>query len=377
MAERILLVDDEQAIWDSFIKVLGNAVEIDTAASAEEGLEALEKGIPYSVIIADLRLPGMNGIELLAKASEICPDTSRIMISGYADLESTLDAINQGHIFRFVTKPLTFDTIQNIVKAGIRQHTLVTAERELLEKTLSGGVKTLIDILSLVNPQGFSRGSRLRRHVHRIVLKLGLSDLWQFEMAAMLCQIGSIVLTPELLNKVETGAALTNSELEAVESQSRVAHTLLMNIPRLESVAQIIAAIPAPFKRKTQGSNLRAEDPHALGGHILQVAMEFDRLLGQDLSSEQALADLTRRKVTTIPEIVDALREEQTSEDRLPTKAVMVNNLAPEMILDEDVVSKDGLLLAPKGQEVTPALIQRLRSFSNQSGIVEPIRVID
>jgi hypothetical protein len=299
------------------------------------------------------------------------------MISGYADLESALDAINQGHIFRFVTKPLTVDTIQNIVEAGIRQYALVTAERELLEKTLSGGVKTLIDILSLINPQGFSRGSRIRRHVRRIVLKLGLSDLWQFEMAAMLCQIGSIVLTPELLNKVETGAPLTNSELETVNSQSRVAHTLLMNIPRLESVAQIIAAVPSPFKRKTQGSNLRAEDPHTLGGHILQVTMEFDRLLGLELSPEQAIADLARRKVTSIPEILDALREGEISEDRLPTKAVMVNNLTPEMILDEDVVSKDGLLLAPKGQEVTPALIQRLRSFSIQTGIVEPIRVID
>ena len=337
----------------------------------------MEKGIPYSVIIADLRLPEMNGIELLAKALEICPDTTRIMISGYADLESALDAVNQGHIFRFVTKPLTTETIQNLVKAGTRQHALVTAERELLEKTLSGGVKTLIDILSLINPQGFSRGSRIRRHVRRIVLKLGLSDLWQFEMAAMLCQIGSIILTPELIKKVETGAPLTNSEQETVNSQSRVAHTLLMNIPRLESVAQIIEAVPSPFKRKTQGSSLRAEAPHALGGHILQVAMEFDRLLGLDFTPEKAVADLARRKVTSIPEILEALREGETPEDQIPAKAVMVNGLAPEMILDEDVVSKDGLLLAPKGQEVTPALIQRLRSFSNQMGIVEPIRVID
>src|SRR4030042_1602116 len=104
------------------------------------GLEKVAKGASYAVIVSDLRMPGMDGIHFLARARELVPDSVRIMLTGFADLQTAVDAVNPGHIFRFPTKPCEPQVLEIALEMGVSQYRLVMAEKELLEETLRGSI---------------------------------------------------------------------------------------------------------------------------------------------------------------------------------------------------------------------------------------------
>ena len=105
MTTRVLCVDDDSNILLGYQRALRKQFQIEVALGGAEGLAAVRNRGPYAVIVADMRMPDMNGVELLAQVREIAPDTVRMMLTGNADQQTALVAVNQGHIFRFMTKP--------------------------------------------------------------------------------------------------------------------------------------------------------------------------------------------------------------------------------------------------------------------------------
>lgn len=374
--DKVLLVDDEPNVLNGYRRQLRERVEIETAIGGSEGLNALESGGPYAVVISDYKMPGMDGIEFLAKVKQLAPDTVRIMLTGHADLQLATNAVNQGHIFRFLKKPCPADNLLQTIQAGISQYHLITAEHELLEKTLSGSVKVLMEILSLANPTAFSRASKIKRYVRHIANWLELPDVWEFELAALLSQIGCITLPPDLLSKVYTRATLTSDETKMYSEYPEIGGNLLENIPRLETVAGMIKALQQPFKRSTGGENIQEEDRVSLGGFLLKVALEFDRLLASDVSMRSVLKRLPQHIGMEVPQVIDALTSLETETVRKIVKSVRVSELDQSMIFDEDVYATDGTLLVPKGEEVTLPIIRRLRNFIKGIGVVQPFCVI-
>ncbi len=136
MNNNILFVDDEANILDGYKRHLRKQFRIETALGGEQGLAAVVNQGPYAVIISDLRMPGMDGIQFLSRVREISPDSVRMMLTGHADLENAMEAINKGNIFRFLTKPCMPAVLALVLEAGIEQYRLVMSEKELLEKTL-------------------------------------------------------------------------------------------------------------------------------------------------------------------------------------------------------------------------------------------------
>ena len=149
--QTVLFVDDEPAILDTYQRLLHRDFEIEIAVGGPLALRMLELRGPYAVIVSDSRMPDMSGIELLGRVRTIAPDTVRMMLTGYADVETAIDAVNEGSVFRFLTKPAK-ETLTKAVAAGLAQYRLIVAEKELLERTLSGTIKVLTEVLSLVNP---------------------------------------------------------------------------------------------------------------------------------------------------------------------------------------------------------------------------------
>ncbi|MDG1050386.1 MAG: response regulator, partial [Planctomycetota bacterium] len=191
---RILVVDDEQSLLDGIRRVHRKSYEIKVACGARAGLDALEHDGPFAVVICDYQMPQMNGAEFLEHAQELAPGTVRLMLSGNADLDAAIDAVNQGHIFRFLTKPCPPQTFRTAVDAGLEQFALYEAERHLLEETVRGSIEVLVGVLALSSPETFGRSSRVRHYVRQVVLGLGLADPWRFETAALLSQIGHIAV---------------------------------------------------------------------------------------------------------------------------------------------------------------------------------------
>lgn len=290
MTERILCVDDDPNILHGYQRALQKRFCIEAALGAEEGLAAVVNHGPYAVVVADMRMPGMNGIQLLAKVKQHAPETVRMMLTGNADLQTAIQAVNDGCVFRFMSKPCPVEAFANALEAGVTQYRLVIGERELLSMTLRGSVKLLTDVLSLVNPTAFGRTSRVRGLVSAICRELKTDRLWVIEIAAMLCQIGYVAVPEKTLSKVYNRQPLSEAEAKALGAHAEVGRTLLANIPRLEEVADIIASQDRHYGNRLRGVGARDNEDVPLGSRILKVALDFDTLVSGGISNELALA---------------------------------------------------------------------------------------
>ena len=172
MKPRVLFVDDDPDILNGFKRQLHTRFDVDIALGGEEGLSAVGSRGPYAVIVADMGMPDMDGIQFLGQVKKSAPETVRIMLTGHSDAQTAIDAVNQGNIFRFLTKPCMHYVLVDILNAGVEQYHLVMAEKELLEKTLKGSLKVLTGVLSVVNPSAFGRASRVQRVVRDLVAVL-------------------------------------------------------------------------------------------------------------------------------------------------------------------------------------------------------------
>jgi len=376
MTGRILFVDDEERILSAYQRQLRKKFELDTARGGEEGLALIKENGPYAVAVSDLRMPGMDGIQFLRRVRETCPDTVRLMLTGHADLTAAMAAVNEGNIFRFLTKPAPPDALAAVLKAALNQYRLVTAERELLEKTLHGSVKVLTEVLSLTNPMAFSKASRLKRYVSHIADELQLPDAWQFEVAAMLSQVGCVTLAPETLQKAYVGEELSQEEEKTFAAHPEVARELLARIPRLEPVARMIAGQRDPSRAGETVADADERKIVVLGAQVLKIALEFDRLITRGLSQESAVAQLRKNSPESELTIIAALQNLDLTPAGMTARTVSASELETGMIFDEDVWSRRKTLLIASGQEVTFPVLKRLLTYARGVGIVEPIKVL-
>lgn len=374
MMSRLLFVDDDPRILTGLRREFENDFEVLTAQGGPAGLEVLGDDGPFELVMSDLRMPKMDGIEFLSQAREISPDTTRIMLTGNADLQAAMDAVNQGHIFRFLTKPCPPEVLRMTIVAGVEQHRLITAERELLENTLNRSIEVLSDILSLVNPLAFSRAERIRFLVRHIVTKLEIPNAWQYELAAMLSQIGCVTLPPDVLEKAFVNEELSEKDEAMYLSHPLVAGRLLSKIPRLELIAKMVAA-----QRTKPGGpqvlQLVETRPDVLGGQILRTASEYDRLLRTGRSAQSALVALLNSADGYDPDLIEALTGVEVQEAEYVTKSVQIEDLDTTMIIDDMVTTSDGRLLVAKDMPISYALLERLRNYGHNGLIHGSIKV--
>ena len=376
MDDKILFVDDDSNLLEGYARKLRKRFPISTALGGREGLAIAEGEGPFAVIISDMQMPEMNGIEFLTAVKKHHGDAVRVMITGNADLQTAAQAVNEGNIFRFLTKPCAYETLVATLEAAVEQYHLVIAERELLENTLRASVNVLTEILSLVNPIAFSQSSRIRNYVKHIAGEMNLPKLWQYDMAAMLSQIGGVTLPPLILQKVHRSRELSFVENKMYTSHPKVGAKLLASIPRMEQVASMIEGQQEDFPGQAALDGLDVEEiPVALGSQLLRIALDFDRLVIRGLAPDAALSALRKRENKYNPRLLDYLETFEGEQVEAEEKEVTLEELEIGMITDEHIRSKKGAMLVPRGHEVTYTVMERLRNFSHGGGIREPFRV--
>ena len=376
MNDAILCVDDDPNILEGFRRQLRKDFQVETALGPEEGLKILTMHGPFAVVVSDLQMPGMNGIQFLCRARDQASDTVRILLTGNADLQAAIDAINQGQIFRFLTKPCSPELLMSTLKAGLVQYRLLTAERELLEQTLSGSIKVLCDVLSLVNPEAFGRSSRITRYVEAIAEHVHVTELWSAKTAAMLSQIGCVILPETVLKKVYCGDTLTPEETQLYNQHPFVAADLIARIPRMKRVAEIIRFQDKYYGGHGTQSDDRKGNEIPLEARILKVALDFDALESAGKTKTEAYAELEKRKGYYDPTVIHALKSAFTPNVKYKARATVVTDLRMGMILGEDIKSVKDVLLASKGQEVNESILLRLENFRKTVGVKEPFTVL-
>src|SRR4030042_5326384 len=131
---RVLFVDDEENIRRSIKRLfMEESYEILTANSGEEALKLLKDHQNIGLIVSDQRMPGMQGVDLLKQATDLSPDTLRIMLTGYTDINAAIEAINKGGAYQYITKPWKDDELIQIVRDGVYRYSLIRENKRLTE----------------------------------------------------------------------------------------------------------------------------------------------------------------------------------------------------------------------------------------------------
>jgi len=376
MKPRILLVDDEPNVLSALRRQLRDLYEVDVQSAPAEALKQLNRSKPYAAAVSDYRMPGMNGIEFLNELKKLSPDTTRLMLTGYADLDNAIRAVNDGNVFRFLTKPCERDNLLQNVADAVRQYELVTAKRVLLEKTLKGSVDLLSEITAMVNPQAGERINRVRRSVRYFAEQKGLKDLWRYDIAAMLCQLGTLILPPGTLETLESGGELTPEQKQMWEMHPVIAQSLVTKLPRLKSIADMIAYQLKGFDGSgTPRDNLKEEEI-PLGGRILRIALDYDMARQREENPQKAFLSMEDSIDEYDPELMYYLEGMLGVEARYAIRTVPLKELAPGMVLHENVVSKQGALLVRKSLELDKDKIDRMHMFAEKVGIPETFTVL-
>ena len=367
---RVLYVDDEENVLLAVKRHQRKSFDLHTCAVAHEALERIRGGESFAVVVSDLRMPRMDGVEFLKAVQGAMPDATRIMVTGNADLESAKRAVNDGHVYRFLTKPCEPELLREAIHSGVRIYELVVAERDLLERTLRGAVEVLTQTLSLSNPEAFGRASRIRRHVVGLVRRLALENPWQYEVAAMLSQLGAITVPPDVTRKAYRGQQLSIEEATMLAQSPSVASRLLRAIPRLEDVAEMVRLQNAPCRGGSE------EPP--LGARILRVALDFDAQILRGTSSTDAVKVLRQAADGTYdPTVLVAADELMLADGSREERTIALRDLRVGMIVADPLTTEEGLLVVAAGHEVTESLLERLHNWTRSSihRVREPFRV--
>ena len=380
MKEWILFVDDDPHILEAYQRKLQHVLHVRTAQGPHVGLRELREKGPFAVVVADMNMPLMNGIEFLKQVRELCPDTVRMMLTGNSDIRVAMDAVNEGSVFRFLTKPCPSKLMGDSLIAAIGQYRLVTAEKELLEGTLRGVCELLTEILSWVNPQAFGRTMQLRNAALSIAGKLGIKDLWEIGLAATLSQLGIMTIPQEILSKMAGGTPLTDEESRTLESVPAVGRDLIEQIPRLDKVAKIVLYQKKRFNGEGFPADNVKEKEIPLGARILKVADDFYELRANGLSRPDCIKEMSERDGWYDPAILSAL-EHETIAFTLPKSAskvvaIPLRDLRVGLTLGAPIETATGRKLIDAGTSISDALLILLRKHAETNAIREPIEVI-
>ena len=297
MNEKILCVDDEPEILQGFARTLGRKYTLECAVGGVEALALMASTGPYAVVVSDMHMPGLDGIAFLTKAKALAPDTIRIMLTG-AHEKTAVQAVNQAHVFRFLSKPCSPEALELAVESALGQHRLIMAERALLSNTLTAAIKIFVDVLATVRPVAFGRTNRVREIVRRLAKDMIPNQLWRAELAAMLSQMGCLKIPEGVLANAYQRKWLPKNQLDEYEQHPVEGSQLVASVPRLEDVAQIILQQNKSFDGTGFPNDGISGEAIPIEARILKVALDFDSLLHSGVSAAQALTEMGKSQGT-------------------------------------------------------------------------------
>ncbi|MGD0090378.1 MAG: HD domain-containing phosphohydrolase [Planctomycetota bacterium] len=352
----------------------------DPAPAGEHGPGTLNREGRFAVVVSDMRMPNMNGIQFLAKVKERAPDAVRVMLTGHADLATAVEAVNEDNIFRFLVKPCSPESLLRAIADAVRQYQLIVAERELLEKTLNGSINVLTEILSIVEPQSFDHAQRLCAHLHTFARTVAIPNSWQLEMAAMLADIGFVTIPQEVIVKARQGARLKDVERRMLDRVPEIGRNLLAHVPRLEGVAALVLYQNKHF----DGSGFPRDELQGaaipLGARILKLLSDLVQLEDNGVPMPEALKELDGRLGWYDPALLASVHacfasQAEALVQRRPPMPVSVRNLHLGQILQSDVLTAKGTLLISAGHLLSETLLERIRNFSRLVGVQGPVYI--
>lgn len=366
MSPKILVVNDDAALLEGLQRILSKQFKIAVALSGAEALQRIGTEGPFALVVADLQMPDMSGLDFLREVQARAPESIRIMLTGDADQKTAVDAVKDGRVFRVLTKPYSAEALVPVLEAGLEQYHVRQIERDLLTKTLGGALKVLSEILSQQDPDTFERGQRLRASLREYGMYTRSPISWELEMAATLHALGRVTVPPAVLEKFRHHEPLTLAEGELIQQIPELGARLLQGIPKLEGVVAIIRYQQKRFDGTGYPADALAGREIPFGARLLKIFSDLAELESTGHSSRRAWKALRQRAGWYDPELfarVERYRAAKQASANATLQEVPVEQLSPGDVLVQDLTTGDGRVLLAASSELTPMLHARLRNF--------------
>jgi response regulator RpfG family c-di-GMP phosphodiesterase len=377
MSERILVVDDDPTLLRGCQRALRGRFEIEVAGSGEEALVATQDRGPFAVVLSDMRMPGIDGVRFLEQVARVAPDTVRMMLTGHADTAVAMAAVNEGNVFRFLTKPCATEDLVRALQAGVQQYRLVRAERDLLEDTLRGAIRVCSEILATLDSETYGRAQRVQEAARQVGKTLGVDDLWRLEVAALLARIGWACVPPDVVLR-QRREALQDGDQAILERIPQTGHDLLAKIPRLQEVARTVRYAEKNFDGSGFPADELAGAAIPLHARILRVCVDLIDLEAKNQTRYRALALLGGRTGRYDPAVLEAARSGLAPPPNTAVGTGLEVDFAELQIGDvllSNVETESGVLVVQAGAMLTGPLLLRIRNFVDRNPLRLPIRV--
>ena len=361
MNNKILCVDDEESILKGFQLNLRKDFELHLASNGVEGLEVFDREQGFALVLSDMRMPQMDGATMLSEIKKRDPEVVTVLLTGHTDFESAMSAVNEGSIFRMLSKPCPPEMLIRVLNDGLAQHDLIKSKRILLDQTLRGAVDALAQSLSTAKPLFFGRAQRVRRIANELAEMIKLEDSWRVDIASIFSQLAYISLPESVSEDVYYKKDLTSSVKEMVRKFPDDTQKLIEKIPGLEEVGEILEKLAIQHRFETEdGSGIRK------AASILRVALDFDYYEEQGHDRSLIVQTLKSRKEEYDPEVTECLSQLLVvAEQKYRLEEILIRKLEIGMRLAQELRLSDGLLVASSGTDVDRQLLRVIRNYSS------------
>jgi response regulator RpfG family c-di-GMP phosphodiesterase len=392
---RVLYVDDEQALLSTFTSMMRKEqAETHVLQDSSQIENTLTAEGPFAVVLSDQRMPGLDGVGVLEAVSRIHPGTVRIMVTGYADHEDTLRAINVGGVSHYVAKPWKDDDFRALIAGSVSRFNLVQENRflmdelaaknialsEVLDGTVSETVRMLGDLVEYVNPEAAARGLRIRqlgKAILEMMPEYGAEERWNAARAIDLCFLGVAVLPPWIqisLNKQGLGSL---NRFPEAKDHHLLAAGLVKDIPRFGEVSRILRlqtkdfnGTGEPADEQVQGNDI------PLGARLLHILIGLDRQISPNFNATEVLRRMKDQPAKYDTSIITRMLSGGKSPQGEEVEEVLgVEDLEAGMVPLEDIPSSSGQCLARAGvplsatsREHTPANARKEPALRQRPG---------
>ncbi|MEM7221051.1 MAG: response regulator [Pseudomonadota bacterium] len=359
---KVMLVDDEPNVLSGYRRNLRKRFDLTTCCGGAEALETAANEGPFAVVVSDMRMPEMTGVEFLSRLKVAAPTTVRMMLTGNSDQQTAIDAVNEGDVFRFMNKPCSPESMSAALDAGIKQYRLLNAEKELLEQTVRGSIAALVEVLALAKPEVFGRLDRLQKWMLQAAPAMALELDWAVSTLPLVSLLGTVALPDDLVTRALAGGTLAPEDQRAFDGHANLGASLLAKIPRMETLAELVRAQSA------------GTDDMPAATRLLRVVLAYDALEQSGLEPAEALSRLEAQQGLDAPAL-NAFRTVIDAASAETIKEVALGELNSDMALADDVVTTAGALLMARGQRLTESVVERLKGFRSKGAIGDRVLV--
>jgi ActR/RegA family two-component response regulator len=434
-------VDDDPAVLRATTRVLATRFDVTMAIGGPAALDAVRQAaLPFAAVVSDLRMPELSGIGLLQCVRQHAPHTSRVLLTGNADVPSAVDAVNAGEIFRFLTKPCPPEALIEAITAACAQHArsveagswpqvdrqqplaaespvadVASADGEtgggttqpiedrgraprapggvasggamrdsvLLDSSpaarLDGYVSVLRSVFAMVRPMASDCANRIERRVTQVlqVVHLGIAE--HVAAAASLSQLGSIGVPADVAERIYGGWALSADDRACAGGIRPRSAELVSTSADLALVRRILSPESLPALELSDGSTGRVTEECELGARILDIACMLDdaERRGGEGAVLRHLMELERNPGKHVGILVEAFRAALRAPTHDRVRTMRLRDALPSMVLAADVVGPNGLLVARRGQRIGDMLAMRASHSWSSAVLEQSVEVVE